>query len=80
MYYSVVGAKPVLLSSADGPRFTPYPKVQRGHIASACSISERPIGIARVLMTRLVSRLRPIRGATYLIAYQGSTATSLGDV
>ena len=65
----------------DGPRFTPYSaRVQRGHIASAGSMSEPPIGMSTVLMTVLVSSSSPIRSVANLIAYQGPTPTSLGDV
>lgn len=54
-------------------------KVQRGHIASACSISEKPIGTARELMTGLIIYFEPITSIIYLIAYHCPTLTLVGE-
>lgn len=87
MYYGVLrirmGTEFVLLSSYNIQRCTPVlcysTKVQRGHIASACSISKKPIGTSRELMTRLVIYFQPITGIRYLIAYHCPTLTSVGE-
>lgn len=54
-------------------------KVQRGHIASACSISEKPIGTATEVMTGLIIHFEPITSLIYLIAYHCPTLTLVGE-